>query len=451
MEKRFNLSNTKFIGFILIVISFVPLLSYIGIIFGSFLISFLILYKKKIDISDLFILLFPFIAFASSDNYANYQNEVSNIGIITYIFYPHNLINANTSFLIGPINVSVALVAVFAIFFRVNFNFFNSDKKFLILLWNFAILISIIGFFLAEYSGSKSPLGNTVAIRGILSLGVFFLPLNKLNTLEFNNQISFILKVSLFFCTIGLIGNHWVYVVYAFPAIFILTKSEIIWKILSFVLLLKILILGVSYTSLSIVFFSFLLVYMHAQRKKRFMNYFFSKKIILWLYVLFPLLFITLLVYLLPTVEYYFEGTNFFYKLVYDRLAHWLSAWNLIKESNYLIVPVGRDYLLQNAFLFQAGDKLIGYGAHNYFLQVALQGGVIFATIYFTILFYFLMNLYANNSVIESDIGRSLIFSLLGVYLAMGLAGNQFFTDSTGLMFWLIISQAYNMTRSIKN
>jgi hypothetical protein len=152
----------KYAPFLLLIILhlFGGFLAYFSILFSAIYTFYYISFSKKIDLYVIFLLLFVGVCIGMN-------SEDSSIALNVPIY--NNFINV---IIIGPVSVSTKLAACLAIPFRLLFTFKQNNEKFKVLIWNLAVVFSILGLFLAFFSGSQNNSGLTVGFRIILTLSL---------------------------------------------------------------------------------------------------------------------------------------------------------------------------------------------------------------------------------------------------------------------------------------
>jgi len=417
-------------------------ISPLAIIIASIYIFYQIAFKKKLDIVSLFLLLMPNIVLRGG-------HEVFQVGFNQYeqqswihIYLPYLM----SDYVFLGVAISPRLFAALAVTVKIFKNINRQKNFFLLTLWITSLMISIIGLYLAYNNGIKSVGGITVGVRIVLSLGVLFFPLT-MNREELYKQIMLIIKISLFLFFTGLLLEHWIFVMVAFPAVLLFSKENRFWRILSFLSIVILLLGGFTFTIKLTVLFSMILILVFSN-KGQINSKLNESNLIAVSILIFPIIivFLTIGHSYLPLLVKSIGIKHFYSKLFNDRGGIWLYAIDLIKNSNFFLVPAGRniptwDYLVKSYAEW-------GAGAHNIFLEMMRQIGVFASLLLLVIIYKYLWTLFKRLDYFKGTMAK-LILSLYAVYLVFGLTGNDLIYDGVGFLFWLIIGQLYHLSYQI--
>ncbi len=426
---------------LLLLLQLTPL-STLAILIASMYIFYVVAFKKRLDFVSLFLLLLPSIALKGSE-------EVFRAGLNQYeqeswfqIYLPY----LKNEFVLGPLAITPRLFAVLAVPFRVLKNINHQKNIFLLLLWIVSLGISIIGLYIAYHNGIKSPGGITIGLRIVLSLGVLFFPL-AIKREEFNKQIMLIMKISLFLFITGLLVKHWIFVMVAFPAVILFSNENKFWRILSFFIIVILLLGGFTFTIKLTVLFSIVLIFVFSNKALK-NSKLKNSKIIAFFILVFPVVVVYLTINhaILPSLVNFINVQHFYSKLFHDRGGIWLYTIELIKNSNFFIVPSGRNIPTWNYGIKGFGEW--GAGAHDIYLEMMRQIGVFASLLLFIIISKYLWVVFKKLYYFKNTTAK-FILSLFAVYLVFGLTGNDLIYDGVGFLFWLIIGQLYYLSFQI--
>lgn len=410
----------------------------IGVVFACVFTFYIIAFKKEIDLVSIFILLIPSIALRSAEEVLGLQINQFGERIWFQVFIPSLV----SSLKVGPVAISIRLFAALAVPFRIVYFIKSQNLKFFTILWVLCLYISIYGLFLTYSSGAGSVGGITIGLRIALALGAILIPLST-DKSKLEKQLLLIVKISLVLFILGLLNEHWIFVAVAFPPFLIFSKEKMGLKIFASFFALVILLLGSTFTMKLTLLFSFVLLLLY--NRKSLSNFLLKTRVRRFILFLFPVLFTIYIVYrIVPGVEYKqtFEG-RFYSKLYEDRGGIWKNTIELIKKSDFFVVPAARDIIVTDYRI--KGESEWGAGAHNIYLEMARQLGL-FVTIILTIIMGYIM--LGAIRKLKGDIFLSkFILALFAVYLVFGLTGNSLIYDGVGFLFWLIVGQLYQVSR----
>lgn len=414
-----------------------PYVGVLGLILACFYSFYVISFKTRIDILQIFLLLIPAIVFRSI-----LAGEVSNDGSVeNFIWYKLNIPTLINSHIIGPINVSVKLAMSFGVLVRLILTIKKQKHFFLFFIWLICLLISMYGLYLSRSIGLESSSGLTVGLRTVLSIGAILIPLTISSNHNLIFDIIIITKISILIFLFGFMTNHWFFIFPCLLPFLYSSHTNKMWKFLSVLVSLMLLIMNYSFTLKITVLLSWLLIYINDNKFlfKKLYNYKFSKII----FFVSPFL---IIFYAIKDTSL-FSLTNddglvnyFQFKFFADRGALWFYTTNLILSSDFWVVPAGRDILVSGSTY---GDVLWGAGAHNIYLEMARQLGL-FVTILLTVIMSFTIIKIIKFTNKKNNLGKlGLVFA--GVYLVFGMTGNSLIYDGVGFFFWLICGLIYKI------
>lgn len=439
-----NKSSKYWPEILLLFLQFTPIAA-VGTVMASLYVFFRVAFLSKIDVLSLFLLLIPSIVFRQNDVFFQLsQNQFGETGWIQF-FIP----SLKSSVIIGPLAVSTHLFAALAVPVRL-FRFINKISNLILMMtWIVALALSILGLYFAISQGFTSTGGITVGLRIVLSLGVLLFPLAIVAT-EFKYQLYGIIKLSIVLFLLGLMNGHWVFVSLTFPAVILFSKERMSWKILSILMIAITVFLPSTFTIKLIPIFSIFLMWFYSknQRKSTQHNVFKMGSIPVSVYLFFPIyiVFLTISQKLMPIAQA-IGSDQFLTKLFEDRGSIWLYSFDLIKKSNFFIVPAGRD--IETYGYGINGIQYWGAGAHNIFLEIARQNG--FTS--FSLLFILIAALFWTLRKIDffyDNLFSNIVVAFIAVYMVFGLTGNSLVYDGVGFLFWLIFSQTVKISNSIQ-
>jgi hypothetical protein len=399
-------------------------LAYFAIISSSIYTFYYLTFYKKIDLYVIFLLLFVGVCIGMN-------SEDSSIALNVPIY--NKFINV---LLIGPVALSTKLAACLAIPFRLVLTFKRNNEKYKIYIWYLMLFFSIIGLFLAFFSGSQNNSGLTVGFRIVLSLGVIVLPSFNLTLAEFNNQFNKILLTSAILLAFKLMNAHWLFITFGLLPLMWVRFKGFKYKIFIIACLLNLIIsLDTTITIAIILILSSTFIFLTSIKIINLKNLIFLKHILIYV----PLL-ITFYVILLPSdkLGYNFETISGYarFKLIGDRKPIWDASVSVIKSQNYFIPKSGSS--LEVYFDYINTWKLWDEGSHNIFLEIGRQSGLftMFGCSFFMV---FILNRFLKTIKNTHDIYFALSF--LSIYIMFGLSGQSLVYDGVGFMFWLLIAQ----------
>jgi O-antigen ligase len=135
--------------------------------------------------------------------------------------------------------------------------------------------------------------------------------------------------------------------------------------------------------------------------------------------------------------------SNRYYEIIYALETFYNSFWLGSGLKNYAYIDKS---------LIKYTDQSIDFGAHNGYLSVLVQYGIIFSTAFF---FYLFKNVYqffkflnVNNSPNYLLFKFILTYTLVNAFFENSLSGINFFQNS---LFWLILGFLYYHIKEIKN
>ena len=428
MNGKFKYSYFVLILFILIQLT--PFY-YIGVIASSIFAFYKILFYKKIDFVTLFLLFIPSIVLRDNTVLSSNNSFISFQSGWVQLFFP----TLKSSFSLGSLSISPSFFAAIAVPFRL-IKEFRSINRYLLILWLFALVLSITGLFISIINGISSAGGLTVGLRIVLTLGVLILP-KVINFNDLKNQIKLIAKVSLIFFFLGILNNHWIFIAVIFPVILFFSNENYFWKSFSLVMLILFFLLELTFTIKLTLYLIFTLVILFIFKRGALNINKFKSSIILSLPLL--LVFFVIGQQLLPILNL-IGSEKFTNKLLDDRGGIWIYTLSLITESNFFLVPSGRDI---PTFNFLGNDGYIdwGAGAHNIYLEMARQLGVFSSIILFIIIGFFFMDVPKFFRTTKDIFLKITSLGFISVYIIYGFTGNSLIFDGVGFLFWFMFSQ----------
>lgn len=414
-----------------------PYVGVVGTILASFYSFYVISFKARIDILQIFLLLIPTIVFRSTLAESIGSTEI----VEDFTWYKFSIPILVNSYLLGPVNISVKLAMAFGVFVRLILTIKKQKNFFLFFIWLICLSISIYGLYISRSIGLESSSGLTVGIRMVLSIGAILIPLSISSKTDLIYDILIITKISIMLFLFGFMTNHWFFIFPCLLPFLYSSQKNNIWKFLSVLVSFMLLIMDYSFTVKIIVVLSWILIYINDNKFlfKKIYNYKFSK-------IVFFSLPVIIVFYAINDISLFSLSNDdgvighFLFKFFADRGALWFFTINLIINSDFWVVPAGRDIVLSGSVY---GDVLWGAGAHNIFLEMARQLGL-----FVTILITFLISIsilktikFSNKNNYLAKIG----LMLAGVYLVFGLTGNSLVYDGVGFFYWLIIGIIYKI------
>lgn len=414
-----------------------PYVGVLGILLASFYSFYIISFKARIDILQIFLLLIPAIVFRST--------LAESIGFIdtieNFTWYKFSIPILVNSHVIGPVNVSVKLAMAFGVLVRLILTIKKQKHLFLLFTWLICLSISIYGLYLSLSTGLESSSGLTVGLRMVLSIGAILIPLSVSSKTNLIYDIIIITKISLIIFLFGFMTNHWFFIFPCLLPFLYTSQTNKMWKFLSVLVSLMLLILNYSFTVKITVALSWILIYINNNKFlfKKLYNYKFSKIV----FFVSPVL---IVFYAINDTSLFSLSNDdgvvnyFLFKFFADRGALWFFTTNLILSSDFWVVPAGRDILLSGSVY---GDVLWGAGAHNIYLEMARQLGL-FVTMLLTVIMSITILKIIKFTNKKNHLGKlGLVFA--GVYLVFGLTGNSLVYDGVGFFYWLICSSIYKI------
>lgn len=423
----------------MVVLQLLGPLGVVGVLLASIYAFYLIAFKTKIDLIQLFILLIPNIALSSGRDIKG--GNLNQYGDVTYFKI---LIPSLTSvYIFGPIAVSVMLFMALAVPVRLFRKIKIQKANLLHLIWFIVLLLSIYELYLAKSEGIESAGGLTVGLRMVLSIGAILIPLAiGKNNLE--KQLILIGKISMILFLIGVMNSHWIFVTAAFPAFIFYTSKRLEWKIISVICALIFLIFGGTFTIKFTTLLSWSMIFLFEYRQIIF-PYFKFKLFRIALFLL-PMLIVYYVIESKSAITLSGRTTlqaRFISKLYGDRGGIWMQTIEFIKKSNFFIVPAGRNIIVYDYGI--VGESDWGAGAHNIYLEMARQIGLFSALLLSIIIFWYLFKI--MRQIFKTGIISKFILISLSVYIVFGLTGNDLVYDGIGFLFWLIIGQIYQVNK----
>lgn len=425
------------VEFFLVLLHLLGPLAFVGVLLASIYAFYLIAFKIKFDLVQLFILLIPNIVLSSGGDIIG--GNLNQYGDVTYfkILIP-SLISV---YIFGPIAISVMLFMALAVPVRLLRKIKIQKANLLHLIWFIVLLLSIYGLYLAKSENLESAGGLTVGLRMVLSIGALLIPLGiSKNNLE--KQLILIGKISMILFLIGVMNSHWIFVTAAFPAFIFYTSKRLEWKIISVICALIFLIFGGTFTIKFTTLLSWSMIFLFENRKIIF-PYFKFKLFRIALFLL-PMLIVYYVIESKSSITISGKNTieaHIISKLYGDRGGIWEQTIEFIKKSNFFIVPAGRNIIVYDYGI--VGESDWEAGAHNIYLEMARQLGLFSALLLSIIFFWYLFKI--MRQIFKTGIISKFILASLSVYIVFGLTGNDLVYDGVGFLFWLIIGQIYRV------
>jgi hypothetical protein len=337
-------------------------------------------------------------------------------------------------FIVGPFALSAKLGFALAVPIRL-ICFFNKTRyPNSLILWFLVLIISIGGLWLSVYKGIKSESGITVGLRIALSLGTLFLPSCISDMAKFNKSLLRILMISIILFILGLLTEHWLFVVSGLLPFIFLYSHRIFVKLLVIISSIILLVMDFTFTFKGIVVLS---IFFYILIEWKLFISIFKLRIIKYFILIIPILLTLMIVFSDQFLEYNGDGKfkrELSEKINSDRKILWQASFAQISTSFPLIVAGGRPIPVQN---FQ-GHNTWDPGAHNIYLEISRQLGVL---TFFIVLFSVLNVMMNVWSVIEGKKELILFSGLLSVYLVFGFTGNSIIYDGVGFLFWFVVGQ----------
>jgi hypothetical protein len=239
--------------------------------------------------------------------------------------------------------------------------------------------------------------------------------------------------------------EHWLFVTVSLAPLLVFSSENWKWKALAVSVSLITVVSDTTFTLKLIVILSWLFTIL--LKYQNLIKWIYKSVVIRFFFVLFPVLMV-LFVIESELIDGQFQNksnliTQFKYKLFLDRGHLWVEAYNLIDESNFFVVPAGRDIEFNNSNVYSDNDW--GAGAHNIYLEIGRQNGafVLFSVLVMAGIFiYSVLGGKEDNNVM----GRFSTAAVV-VYVVYGLTGNSLVYDGVGFLFWLILGQIYHLKK----
>ncbi len=358
-----------------------------------------------------------------------------------FIWFKLNIPTLVNSYLIGPLNISVKLAMAFGIFVRLILTIKKQKHYFLLFIWFICLAISLYGLYISRSIGLESEGGLTIGLRIVLSIGAILIPLSLFKE-TFLYDIIIISKISIIIFLFGFMADHWFFIFPCLlPFLYNSQKSKT-WKFLAVLVSLMLLIMDYSFTIKITVALCWILIYINDNKFlfRQMYNYKLSKIIVFMLPVL-------IIFYAVRDTSLFSLSNedgiinNFLFKFFVDRGALWFYTIEMVFNSNFWVVPAGRDIVLLQSSLYE--NMNWGMGAHNIYLEMARQLGF-FVTILLTIIMSVPIIKTFKFTHKKNYIGK-LGLVLVGVYLVFGLSGNSLVYDGVGFFYWLIIGLLFKL------
>ena len=236
-----------------------PYVGVLGVLLASFYSFYIISFKARIDILQIFLLLIPAIVFRST--------LAESIGLIetieNFTWYKLNIPILVNSYIIGPVNVSVKLAMALGVLVRLILTIKKQKHLFLLFTWLICLSISVYGIYLSLSMGLESASGLTVGLRAVLSIGAILIPLSISSNRNLISDITIITKISILIFLFGFMTNHWFFIFPCLLPFLYHSHTNKMWKFLSVLVSLMLLIMNYSFTVKIIVLISWLLIYIN--------------------------------------------------------------------------------------------------------------------------------------------------------------------------------------------
>lgn len=424
--------------FLLLILHFTPL-SLLSTIVQSVLIFYFIGFKKEINLFEIFLLLVPVIAFRSGNSSEKNLIDTGTAGLSWISYYLPYL---QSIIMIGPVAVSTKLFGALGVLVRVVLNYRKFSTQHLF--WYIALVISIVGLYMSVTNRLESAGGLTVGVRIVLSIGVLLFPL-VVDRKKIRFQLIQIVFLSAIMFLLGILNEHWVFVFASTVPLLLFERSNLIFKLIALLSIFIFLIFSFSLTIKITLILSLIIFLLY--RFSHYLNFFIFENHIVGLFTLsFPVLMVFLSIS--GYLDFFFVSIKMqemTHKFFIDRLPIWNQTFLLILESNPIFVPAGRTLILENYRFI--GESEWEAGAHNIYLEVTRQIGLIGSIIVFSLIFKSLYSVYKNLKFYPKFF-VILFLSMLSVYMIYGLTGNSLVYDGVGFMYWLIIGQIAKLKQS---
>lgn len=391
-------------------------------------------FTKELDLVLIFLLLIPSIVLRNNpiENSVLIRFGISNYGDSTWLEVA--MPGLKNVLVIGSVAMSGKLGLALAVPIRMIYFYKKTDYPIFFILWFLVLIIAITGLSMAVFKGISNESGITVGLRIALSMGTIFLPLCIKNKEEFDKSLLKILEISIFLFLAGFLNEHWLFVVAGLlPYVFIRSKSTLI-KGLTLVSSLIILVMDYTFTFKGILIVSIILYFFI---DLKLFHSIFKSGITKLSVLLFPLILTLIIIYSDQFLGY--TGKSEFKrqlseKINSDRKILWQASYAQICSSFPLVVAGGRPIPVNN---FQGRDKW-DPGAHNIYLEISRQLGLLAFVILLVSFLNILYNLWIKT---EEKNDLILLTGLVSVFLVFGFTGNSLIYDGVGFLFWLIIGQ----------
>ena len=191
----------KFEIFLIILQLCGPYVGVLGTLLASFYSFFIISFKSRIDILQIFLLLIPVMVLRSSIGGVTSIDTVEN-----FIWFKLSFPTLVNSYLIGPLNFSVKLGMAFGVFVRLILTIKKQKHIFLLFTWLICLSISLYGLYFSHSIGLYSEGGLTIGLRIVLSIGAILIPLSIKKT-DLLFDVIIITKISLILFLFGIKGE----------------------------------------------------------------------------------------------------------------------------------------------------------------------------------------------------------------------------------------------------
>lgn len=434
----YKLRKVKYLIAALLVVGQVSggLIAEVAIIISFFWSFYHLSVEREIDLVLIFLLLFTSIVLRTSavESDSFFINRISEYGSFNWIKFP--LPSLQNMFVFTSIAVTSKLGFALAVPVRIiRFWSIVKNKK-LVLIWFLILTISVIGLVLSVQQGIQNDAGITIGFRIVLAIGAIFAPIAIKNKEKYFKQVVLILKASVFSFLVGLLNEHWIFIIVGLlPFLYFYSRSAISRAA---VLIMSFIILFLDFTFtlrgtllLSVVFFVLI-------NKKAFLHLF-NKKIYKLAILVLPIL---LTIFVLASDSEaslpYNEGLQgrFISKLENDRKPLWQAGISQIFNSSLFIVPGGRPIPINDYHVL--GESEWHPGAHNIYIEAARQLGLFSAFALIILMTIYLLKIWQK---INSQYELIYFSGLLSVYLIFSYTGNSLIYDGVGFLYWLMIGQ----------
>ncbi len=385
-------------------------------------------FKKELDLYVIFLFLVPSIVLAP------YGDDAQGF-LGKYLRNFHNVL------FIGPLALSVNLFLAFAVPVRL---FLNSVKiRFygLAFLWLTVVLLAIGGLYIAFSSEQTSKSGLTIGIRIALSVGVLLLPLSIKDKTEYYKSLDMIVFISMILFITGLMNGYWGFIIVGFIPYYIKRCKPKIIAFFPIVYAVKLLVTFdstitiIGTITVSLLFYFFIV-------KSSLLRSLFQRKYFQFTLIIIPILLTVYTLQLESKKKYDFDTVSglVHFKLVGDRKPLWDASYKQIVTSSFILVPAGRPLIVY----IDWSNKWLQWenGAHNIFLEMGNQIGLICTIFLFTIIIFMLIK---SGRVVQERDDLILYYCFLTVYLIFGLTGQALIYDGAGFFYWLLLGQFFRV------